>query len=127
MNSNVLGVRVLRLEAAAILALLISIYMQREGSWILFGLLILAPDLSALGYFAGSKQGAITYNVGHTAIWPAVLGVFALVADSPLACSIAIIWGAHIAFDRAIGYGFKDADNPLPGRRRRVQSPPAKE
>ncbi len=38
--------------------------LTRPG--VLFVVLILAPDLSMLGYLAGSRVGAAVYNVVHT-------------------------------------------------------------
>ena len=46
----------LRLEWAAVLAAAIAAYILLDGSWLLFVLLILAPDLAMLGYLAGRPQ-----------------------------------------------------------------------
>ena len=43
----------LRVEGGAVLVVALLLYMQSGGDWLLFVLLILAPDLSALGYLAG--------------------------------------------------------------------------
>jgi len=97
-----------RLESLALLALLIGLYGQRDASWLLFAALFLAPDLSAIGYLANHRIGAIGYNFGHTLVGPIVLGLAGIVFDLPFALSLALVWAAHIAFDRAIGYGFKN-------------------
>ena len=55
----------LRLEWAAVLAAAIAGYLFLGGSWQLFVLLILAPDLAMLGYLAGPAVGAIVYNAFH--------------------------------------------------------------
>ena len=44
----------LHIEGATILAVSALLYGQSGGSWLLFALLILAPDLSMLGYLAGN-------------------------------------------------------------------------
>ena len=44
-------------------------------SWLLFALLILAPDLSMFGYLAGPRIGAVAYNAVHTLIVPVVLAL----------------------------------------------------
>ena len=68
-------------------------------------LLILAPDLSMLGYLAGPRVGAIAYNLFHTLIGRrASSGAWFL---AMLTMQVALIWLAHIAIDRALGYGLK--------------------
>lgn len=76
-------------------------------SWWLFALLILAPDLSMLGYLAGPRVGAIAYNALHILIVPLVLALAGYVVGSSMATAIGLIWIAHIAIDRALGYGLK--------------------
>ncbi len=98
---------VLRLEWAAVLAVAIAGYALADGSWLMFSLLILAPDLSMLGYLAGPAVGALAYNALHILVWPAALFIVGLLAGSAIAEHVAIIWVAHIAMDRALGYGLK--------------------
>ncbi|MGH2558847.1 MAG: DUF4260 domain-containing protein [Thermomicrobiales bacterium] len=101
--------RLLRMESLVLLAVVMGLYERHDGSWLLFALLILAPDLSALGYFAGSRVGALSYNLAHAFIAPGAL-VFLGFAGSSLATSLALIWAAHIAGDRLLGYGLKYDD-----------------
>lgn len=98
--------RLLRLESLLLTALAVVLYERTDGSWLLFAVLILAPDLSALGYLAGNTLGAIAYNLAHAFIFPGILAAIGL-AESDLAVSLALIWGAHIAADRILGYGLK--------------------
>ena len=98
---------ILRVESAAIGLLGIAAYLTVGGPPLLLIPALLAPDLSALGYLAGPRVGAITYNLVHN--WAlAVLLVFlsiALHALWPLLAAAVI--GAHVGFDRALGYGLK--------------------
>jgi hypothetical protein len=96
-----------RLEWTAVLAAAIAGYLYLGGSWLLFVLLILAPDLAMLGYFAGPAVGALVYNAFHILVWPAILLLAGLYAGNDLAMQVAAIWIAHIAMDRALGYGLK--------------------
>lgn len=96
-----------RLEWAALLMAAVAGYIYIGGSWQLFVLLILAPDLAMLGYLAGPAAGAVLYNAVHILVWPAILLVIGLVADKAIALQVAVIWTAHIAMDRALGYGLK--------------------
>lgn len=96
----------LRVESLTLLAVAIGTYAWHDGSWWLFAVLFLAPDLSFLGYLAGPGIGAATYNVAHAYIVPG--GLLAVsTTGSAIAFDLALIWGAHIALDRTLGYGLK--------------------
>lgn len=97
----------LKIENAALLAMALIGYHLTGGSWWLFLLLMLAPDLSMIGYVAGPRVGAWCYNAVHTWVVPVVIGVAAWLAGSPLLTQLALILAAHIAADRALGYGLK--------------------
>jgi hypothetical protein len=99
--------RTLRMEGLATLAAVVAAYWFLGGNWWLFALLLLAPDLAFFGYAAGDKTGAKIYNLAHTYTVPAVLGAVGWFSGTHLALEIALIWAAHIAMDRAIGYGLK--------------------
>lgn len=102
------GVRtLLRLEGLALALACAVFYSYFEGSWWMFAILLLAPDLSFLGYLAGPRIGAAVYNAAHAAIVPMLLGVVGMVVPSALAMHLALIWSAHIGIDRALGYGLK--------------------
>jgi Domain of unknown function (DUF4260) len=96
-----------RLEWAFLFVLCCAAYALSGGSGLLFFLLILAPDLSMLGYLAGPRIGAFAYNLFHALIVPLCLLAFGFLAGQYLAMHIAAIWLAHIAIDRALGYGLK--------------------
>lgn len=99
----------LQAEGAFIALACLTAFHALEGSWMLFVVLVLAPDLFMLGYLGGARLGAICYNMAHSYVTPLVLAAIGLWAGSDVALQIALIWGAHIAADRAIGYGLKYA------------------
>jgi uncharacterized protein DUF4260 len=99
----------LRLEGAALLVIAVVLYARAGTSWWLFAVLVLAPDLSFIGYLAGPKVGAIAYNAAHATIGPIALAVIGIYAPSPLSLAVALIWLAHIGADRLLGYGLKYA------------------
>jgi hypothetical protein len=104
------GVRtLLRLEGLALFLGMTLLYAQWEGSWLVYVLLFLVPDLSFAAYLAGPRAGAIVYNAAHAYLAPMALMIFGFAAAAPLVLSIAMIWLAHIGFDRALGYGLKYA------------------
>ncbi|HEY6488986.1 MAG TPA: DUF4260 domain-containing protein [Terracidiphilus sp.] len=97
----------LRLEGLAVAALALVLYARTGASWWIFTALWLAPDLSMLGYFAGSCWGARIYNAAHTYTVPAVLALSALVLRADVLLPFALIWLSHIGIDRLLGYGLK--------------------
>jgi len=58
----------LRIEAAAELALVLFLYVHLHGNWLVFVVLFLVPDLGIIGYTLGPRVGAGTYNALHTMI-----------------------------------------------------------
>ncbi|WP_342211395.1 MULTISPECIES: DUF4260 domain-containing protein [Mesorhizobium] len=96
---------IIRLEWAVVAAVAIVFYAWSGVSWWLFGLLILAPDLSMFGYLGGPRIGAIAYNALHILIVPVLLLLVGYLSGHAIA--VALIWIAHIAIDRALGYGLK--------------------
>lgn len=99
----------LRIEGGVLLVMSVLLYWVNGGSWVLFGLLVLAPDVLMLGYLLGAGVGAAAYNSVHNYALPAGLAAFGVVGDSSLAVSVALVWFAHIGMDRLIGYGLKYA------------------
>lgn len=97
----------LRLEGLAVLAASLFFYRQQPASWLLFAVLFLAPDLSMLGYFAGARIGSAAYNIAHSYLLPLVLLLLAILTAHPVWIPYALIWMAHIGFDRLLGYGLK--------------------
>jgi hypothetical protein len=100
---------VLRTEGLFLLAAALAAYAQTGGGWKLFALLFLVPDVSFIAFLFGPRAGAFAYNAMHSTIGPLILGAAALVLHQPLALSVALIWIAHVGFDRALGYGLKYA------------------
>ncbi len=102
------GVRVLlRLEGLALLVLAVAGYAQLGAGWGGFALLFLAPDIALFGYLAGPRVGAALYNTTHSLVGPALLGGAGLAFGAPVAMAFALVWTAHIGFDRMLGYGLK--------------------
>ena len=97
----------LHTEESALLILTLFAYQHLHYSWLLFAILFLTPDLFMLGYLLNSRAGAATYNLAHTMTLPLVLLFLSYLRHWPLAASMALIWTAHIALDRLLGYGLK--------------------
>jgi hypothetical protein len=97
----------LRLEGLTLFVSMTLLYGVWGGSWWVYAVLFLVPDLSFLGYLAGPKIGAILYNTMHSYLAPVALMAAGFGFAPPLVISMAAIWLAHIGFDRALGYGLK--------------------
>ena len=97
----------LHLEGAAVFILSLFAYHWNHGSWPVFALLFLVPDVSMLGYLANTRIGAITYNAVHTYIGPLALAGYSFAYLRQSMLSLSFIWIAHIGFDRMLGYGLK--------------------
>lgn len=104
---TVVAARWQRAEGLALLVAALVAYGQIGQGWVLFGLLFLAPDLSFFGYLAGPRVGSVVYNLAHSLVGPLLLGVARLIAGHELSLGLALIWTAHIGFDRLVGYGLK--------------------
>jgi hypothetical protein len=84
------------------------------GAWQLWAFLVL-PDVALLfGVGRGLERGQLhpravpAYNVLHMLYGPAALAVASVwLGEAWLVGALA--WAAHIALDRAVGYGLRDA------------------
>jgi hypothetical protein len=77
------------------------------GPWLAFVPLLLAPDLSAVGYVRGISLGSMTYNLAHNLVTAGALlglGLWLGVGWLAIAGTVAV---AHIGMDRLSGYGLK--------------------
>jgi uncharacterized protein DUF4260 len=96
-----------RLEGGLFFALSLLLFWKYSGAWLLYALLILAPDLFMLGYLRGPRVGAAVYNLGHTWLLPGLIGIVGVLANASADLPIALIWFGHIGVDRLLGYGLK--------------------
>ena len=104
------GVKILlRLEGLTLFAAMLVLYATWGGSWWIFAILFLAPDLSFAAYLIDPKTGALVYNAAHSYMAPVALLTLGFALGEPLILSIAMIWLAQIGIDRALGYGLKYA------------------
>jgi hypothetical protein len=97
----------LRLEGLGAFSAAVILYRREGASGEKFLLLFLLPDLLMLGYVWSREWGAALYNAGHTYVAPGAVGLVAYFGHAPALLPLALIWVAHIGFDRALGYGLK--------------------
>jgi hypothetical protein len=103
--------RWLRVEGAALLAGSLIAYSSTGRSWWLVPLTLLVPDVSMIGYLAGTRIGARAYNAAHATPIPAVVVAIGWWQGQSLVLALGLIWIAHIGLDRFVGYGLKYGDH----------------
>jgi hypothetical protein len=94
-----------KLEALVLLAAALVLYAHVGFGWGRFALLFLAPDLSFAAWLAGPRAGAVVYDLVHNLGGPLALALVGLAL--PPVLPFALIWIAHIAADRVLGYGLR--------------------
>ena len=98
-----------RTENLAIAAAVVVAFARMHFSWLWLPAWFLAVDLSAAGYLAGNRVGAVCYNLAHAYVAPAVFLLSYVVSATRWCAFAALLWAFHIAVDRVLGYGLKFA------------------
>jgi hypothetical protein len=98
---------ILRLEGLCVMLLALIGYGGLDYGWGIFALLFLLPDLSFAGYLAGPRIGAAAYNAAHAYVGPFICLAMGHLLPHPMLFAAGTIWGAHVGFDRMLGYGLK--------------------
>lgn len=99
--------RVIALEEGAMLALSIAALYYLGVPWWCYALMALGPDISFLGYAAGNKVGAITYNIFHHKAVAVILILLGFWQEWDEITIAGIIMFGHSSMDRMMGYGLK--------------------
>jgi hypothetical protein len=103
--------RWLRLEAAVLLVGALTAYAGTKQHWWLVPVVILLPDLAMTGYLRSTQVGAFIYNLAHATPVPALIIGLGWWQHRPLILGLGLVWLAHIALDRLLGYGLKYNDH----------------
>jgi hypothetical protein len=97
----------LKLEELALLAISIYALYIFNASWYWYLLLALGPDISMIGYAAGNKAGAATYNLFHHKGLAVAVFITGLILKDTTIQMIGITLFGHSSMDRFFGYGLK--------------------
>ncbi len=98
---------ILKLEELAMLLLAVYALYSVQVSWWVYLILALGPDISMIGYLAGNRVGAFSYNLFHHKGIAVLLFLTGCIWPSwGLYLAGAIIFG-HASMDRFFGYGLK--------------------
>ena len=101
----------LKLEEAFMFGLSIFLFSKLDYAWWWYPVLILAPDLSMVGYLMDTRLGAITYNfIHHKALGISLFVLGVILANQLLQLTGLILFG-HSSMDRTLGYGLKYLDS----------------
>jgi len=112
----------LRLEELAQFLLCAFLLVQFHSWWWWFGLLLIGPDISMLGYLIDSKWGSVLYNVIHHKALPLlILVIYGLLGPDinnhgnermfeNVFRACLVLFG-HSSMDRALGFGLKYSDD----------------
>jgi Domain of unknown function (DUF4260) len=97
----------LRAEGGIVFGTSLLLYGELRASWVLFVVLVLAPDLSMLGYLLGLRFGTALYNLVHALVVPLLLIALSIFYKQLWLLPYGLIWTAHIGVDRLLGFGLK--------------------
>lgn len=97
----------LRLEGVVLAVGALAVYLHLDYGILALVALLIAVDLSLLGFLVSPRLGTLTYNLAHTTALPIALGAIGVVSDGSTALQVALAWLAHIGIDRALGLGLK--------------------
>jgi hypothetical protein len=98
---------VIALEELGMFLFSILIFSSLPFAWWWFPVLILAPDIGAVGYLVNNKAGAILYNIfHHKALALSCIALGYYLRNDMWILAGAILFG-HASIDRALGYGLK--------------------
>jgi Domain of unknown function (DUF4260) len=96
-----------RAENLAVAAAVVVAFVHLHFAWWWLPVLFLAFDVSMAGYLAGSRVGAVCYNLAHFYAGPAVLLLCYVLSGTRWCAFVGLLWAFHIAGDRVLGYGLK--------------------
>ncbi len=96
-----------RLEEAALFVLCVILFdlLGIPNKW--FWILLLAPDISAVGYIFGPGVGAAAYNIVHHKAVAIGILLWGWYLHEEYLMAAGLILLAHSCMDRAFGYGLK--------------------
>lgn len=99
--------RWLRAEGIAAFVGGAAAWVALGAPWPWFVVLLLAPDISMVGYRGGPHAGAIAYNIAHNWATGGVVIGLGLALATPGLTLAGVLLVAHTGMDRALGYGLK--------------------
>src|SRR5438093_12830327 len=97
--------KIIRLEGLIVFLGALYFYHVLNASWLLFVILLLAPDLSMVVFLKNKQTGALTYNLVHNYALAALLIGIGLFTSNKLLTSLGLILIKHVQSHRLPGFG----------------------
>jgi hypothetical protein len=97
----------IKLEELAMLTLSVFALYYFEQPWWVYFLLLIAPDISMLGYLAGNTIGAFSYNLFHHKGVAVFLFLSGIIGSNQILLITGIVLFGHSSLDRMLGFGLK--------------------
>jgi Domain of unknown function (DUF4260) len=101
---------IIKLEELAMFGLCLYALSIFHVDWWWYLIILLGPDISMLGYFAGNKAGAACYNLFHHKGIAVAIFVAGLILPNVFIQLIGIVLFGHSSMDRTFGYGLKTGE-----------------
>ena len=98
---------ILKLEEAAMFVFSIYALSLLHAGWWIYLLILIAPDISMVGYAAGNKVGAVCYNLFHHKGVAIAIFLAGFILKEEWFQITGIVLFGHSAMDRMLGYGLK--------------------
>jgi hypothetical protein len=98
---------IIKLEEMAMFGLSVYTLSLFHVDWWWYLILLFGPDISMLGYLAGNKVGAASYNLVHHKGIAVSIFLIGLLMPNEWLEIIGIILFGHSSMDRTFGYGLK--------------------
>ena len=98
---------VLKLEEVAMFGICVYALILFHVSWWVYLLILIAPDISFVGYTVGNKVGAFCYNLFHHKGVAIAIFLTGFILKNEGLQVIGIILFGHSSMDRSLGYGLK--------------------
>lgn len=99
--------KLIQMEEVAMLGISIYALYFLKAEWWIYILLFFGPDISMLGYVAGSKTGAVIYNLFHLKAIAVVIFLIGFINQIYWLELTGLILFGHSCMDRMLGYGLK--------------------
>lgn len=98
---------IIKLEELGMLVISAYALYHYEAAWWWYLMLLVGPDISMLGYLAGTKTGAIAYNLFHHKAIGIGLMMTGYILPLNELLLVGIVLFSHSSLDRMMGYGLK--------------------
>ncbi len=98
---------ILKLEELAMFAICVYGLHLLNAPWWCYLLIVFGPDISMIGYVAGSQAGAGLYNLFHHKGFAILIYGFGLYTGYEALQVTGLILFGHSSMDRMFGYGLK--------------------